>query len=384
MKKIIIFGGDGFLGWPLALRLKKLKYDVIIVDDFSRREYDKTLELRSLVPIAGPDARSETSRIKFYNIKIDQEYDKILSIFGEFNPDAVVHFAQQRSAPVSMFNNTTKVSTVVRNTSSTLNILEAVKNYNKNIHILHMGSMGVYGYNSAMPIEEGYDIDGKLLPVRPGSIYHLTKCYDQLTFEMYNRLYSLKITDLHQGVVWGSQTEETLKSPELLNRYDYDSFYGTVVNRFMAQCVAFEPLTVYGSGEHSRAFINLSDSVDCCISALTARKIYTDKVRIINQFTEILSINEVMHKIKHAGDKVYLKLRNPSYEDQFAVKVNNITDPRMDIVSPYSAINNSISRLLKTPPILLSDNIILDNCNFIGNYIKYYNKNQVIPKSFWA
>ena len=382
--KFIIFGGDGFLGWPLSLRLKNQGHDVVIVDDFSRREYDAELELRSLVPISSPELRSEISGINFHNIKVDQEYNKILSLFESFNPDAIVHFAQQRSAPVSMFNNKTKVSTVARNTSSTLNILEAVKSYNKDIHVLHMGSMGVYGYNSLVPIEEGYDIDGKLLSVRPGSIYHLTKCYDQLTFEMYNRLYSLKITDLHQGVVWGSQTDETLGSPELFNRYDYDSFYGTVVNRFMAQCVAFEPLTVYGSGKHSRAFINLSDSVDCCISALTAPKIYTDKVRIINQFTEILSINEVMHKIKHAGDKVYLKLRNPSYEDQFAVKVSNITDPRMDIVSPYSAINNSVHRLLKTPPILLSDDIILDNCNFIGNYIKYYNKNQVIPKSFWA
>lgn len=313
---VIVFGGDGFIGWPLSLRLKSLGHNVVVVDDFSRRTFDECFETNSLTDIESPEMRSTISGISFEKISIDTEFEKIKSLFERFKPNVCVHLAQQRSAPVSMYSPTTGMLTVTRNNGATVNILEAIKRVSPQTKLVHMGTMGVYGYSDSK-IGEGYEGE-TLAPMNPGSLYHLTKCHDQLTFQFYKKMYDLKIVDLHQGIVWGSQTKETTSHPALTNRFDYDSMYGTVLNRFICQRAKKTQLTVYGGGGQTRSFIHIEDSISACVNAI--EKDFDDKnVLIANQFTEIFSVLELALMV--GGEISHLKnprkeLENKDYQVQ--------------------------------------------------------------------
>lgn len=371
MKNVIVFGGDGFLGWPLSLRLKSQGYNVLIVDDFSRREYDNSFGMSSLVPIASPEEREAHSGIKFVNLKVDQSFKHLAELFQQFTPDAIVHFAQQRSAPISMYSPETRISTVSRNNTSTINLLELVRTTNPNIKILHMGTMGVYGYSSASVINEGYVGETKqLLPMNPGSVYHLTKCHDQLTFQLYQKLYGLDIVDLHQGIVWGSQTIDTLADEKLYNRYDYDSMYGTVFNRFMVQYLKKIPLTVYGNGNQKRAFIHISDSITSCVNALTLPKTL-DKVFIANQYSELLTVSDVANTIIGC-DKV---------KDN--VGIQHVDNPRIEETSDFLAVNEKWAKVLNTVPKIIEHKNIMQEIDFIHQYITHYDESLTLPNSKW-
>lgn len=371
MKNVIVFGGDGFLGWPLSLRLKTQGYNVLIVDDFSRRWYDKLFGMNSLVPIASPEERESHAGIKFLNLKVDQDFAKLVDVFERFAPDAVVHFAQQRSAPVSMHSTGSRISTIARNNTSTINILELVRTLNPTTKILHMGTMGVYGYSSASVISEGYVGDStQLLPMNPGSVYHLTKCHDQLTFQLYQKLYGLDIVDLHQGIVWGSQTTDTLDDKKLYNRYDYDSMYGTVFNRFMAQYLKRVPLTVYGDGNQKRAFIHINDSITSCVNALALPKA-SDKVFIANQYTELLTINEVANSIV-ASDII---------SDNAGIQY--VPNPRIETASDFSAVNDKWVKVLNTAPTVIQRKNIMQELDVINEYVNRYDDSLTLPKSKW-
>ena len=278
LKKVIVLGGDGFCGWPTALHLSDIGHEVIIVDNLSRRKIDVELGCDSLTPIAAIQDRCNVwnsvsgKRIKFKYIDVATEYAELLQLLKDEKPDSVVHFAEQRAAPYSMRTPKSKRYTVDNNLSGTNNLLCAIVESELDIHVVHLGTMGVYGYGtSGGEIPEGYlDVllpGGRpatiLHPAYPGSIYHLTKCLDALTFQFYNKNDGIRVTDLHQGIVWGTNTLQTVLDERLINRFDYDGDYGTVLNRFLMQASLNIPLTVYGTGGQTRAFIHISDTARC-------------------------------------------------------------------------------------------------------------------------
>jgi len=331
--KILVLGGDGFCGWPTSLHLSALGHEVAIVDNLSRRKIDIELECDSLTPIRPMGERLQAWKdasgrdIAFHNINVAENYRQFLDLLNDWRPDAIVHFAEQRSAPYSMKSSYHKRYTVDNNLNATNNVLAAIVESGQDIHVAHLGTMGVYGYGTAgMKIPEGYltvkveTDDGALIeneilyPANPGSIYHMTKTQDQLLFAFYNKNDGLRVTDLHQGIVWGTQTEQTRLDDRLINRFDYDGDYGTVLNRFLMQAAVDYPLTVHGTGGQTRAFIHIQDSVRCVQLALENPPQSDDRVHIYNQMTETHRVRDLAKMI---ADKTKTKidyLKNPRKE----------------------------------------------------------------------
>jgi len=332
--KVIVLGGDGFCGWPCAVNLAEQNHDVIIVDNLSRRKIDIDLEVESLTPISSITERLSAweeiggKPMRFLNMDISKQYQKLLNLLIEEKPDSVIHFAEQRAAPYSMKSSFTKRYTVDNNVNGTHNLLAAIVESNLDIHVVHLGTMGVYGYGShrGATIPEGYlkvevpQPDGSrfeeeiLHPASPGSVYHMTKTLDQLLFLYYNKNDLVRITDLHQGIVWGTNTEATLKDPRLTNRFDYDGDYGTVLNRFLMQAAIGYPLSVHGTGGQTRAFIHIKDSVKCVQLALENPPISGERVKIFNQMTESHQVGELAKKVASLTGADINYLPNPRNE----------------------------------------------------------------------
>lgn len=332
--KIIVLGGDGFCGWPTALHLSKLGHDVVIVDNLSRRNIDNELESNSLTPISPMSTRIEAwkeitgSVIEFQNFDLAREYDRLLHLLYHFKPEVIVHFAEQRAAPYSMKSERQKRYTVDNNLNATHNVLCAIVDSGLDVHVVHLGTMGVYGYGTAgMKIPEGYlkvqvvndmgEVTEKdiLYPTNPGSIYHLTKTQDQLFFAYYNKNDSVRVTDLHQGIVWGTNTSETGLDERLINRFDYDGDYGTVLNRFLMQAAIGHPLTVHGTGGQTRAFIHIQDTVKCIELAIDNPPASGDRVKIHNQMTETYRVRDLAKTVSKMTGASVDYLTNPRNED---------------------------------------------------------------------
>ncbi|MEO0013800.1 MAG: dependent epimerase/dehydratase family protein [Cyanobacteriota bacterium] len=346
--KVIILGGDGFCGWPTSLHLSNLNFEVIIVDNLSRRNIDNELEVSSLTPIAPIGQRLSTwknitgKEIKFCNLDIAEEYDRLLSLISSEKPDAIVHFAEQRAAPYSMKSSKHKRYTVNNNLNATNNLLCAIVESGLDIHLVHLGTMGVYGYGTAgMKIPEGYlDVEVVtdngdriqqeiLYPANPGSVYHMTKTQDQLFFYYYNKNDGIRVSDLHQGIVWGTNTPETLMDEKLVNRFDYDGDYGTVLNRFLMQAAIGYPLTVHGTGGQTRAFIHIKDTVRCVQLAIENPPQKDERVRILNQMTETHRVIDLAKMVAEmtGGEIAYLENpRNEAVENELFVKNQRFID----------------------------------------------------------
>jgi len=332
--KVIVLGGDGFCGWPCAVNLAEQNHDVIIVDNLSRRKIDIDLEVESLTPISSITERLSAweeiggKPMRFLNMDISKQYQKLLNLLIDEKPDSVIHFAEQRAAPYSMKSSFTKRYTVDNNVNGTHNLLAAIVESNLDIHVVHLGTMGVYGYGShrGATMPEGYlkvevpQPDGSrfeeeiLHPASPGSVYHMTKTLDQLLFLYYNKNDLVRITDLHQGIVWGTNTEATLKDPRLTNRFDYDGDYGTVLNRFLMQAAIGYPLSVHGTGGQTRAFIHIKDSVKCVQLALENPPKPGERVKIFNQMTESHQVGELAKKVASLTGANINYLPNPRNE----------------------------------------------------------------------
>jgi len=341
--KVIVLGGDGFCGWPTALHLSKVGHDVLIVDNMSRRNIDIELEAESLTPIKPMSVRLAAwkektgKQIEFRRMDVAHDFDRLLQLFNDYRPEAVVHFAEQRAAPYSMKSPWHKRYTVDNNLNATNNTLCAIVESGRDIHLVHLGTMGVYGYGSAgMKIPEGYlkvkleRDDGTLVerevlyPPNPGSIYHMTKTQDQLFFAYYNKNDAVRVTDLHQGIVWGTNTPETLLDERLVNRFDYDGDYGTVLNRFLMQAAVGYPLTVHGSGGQTRAFIHIRDTVRCIELAIKNPPKRGERVMILNQMTETHRVRDLAKMVSDlTGAKIEM-VRNPRVEaDENELFVDN-------------------------------------------------------------
>jgi len=332
--KVIVLGGDGFCGWPCAVNLAEQNHDVIIVDNLSRRKIDIDLEVESLTPIASITERLSAweeiggKPMRFINMDISKQYQKLLNLLIDEKPDSVIHFAEQRAAPYSMKSSFTKRYTVDNNVNGTHNLLAAIVESNLDIHVVHLGTMGVYGYGShrgatipegflkvEVPQPDGSRFEEEILhPASPGSVYHMTKTLDQLLFLYYNKNDLIRITDLHQGIVWGTNTDATLKDPRLTNRFDYDGDYGTVLNRFLMQAAIGYPLSVHGTGGQTRAFIHIKDSVKCVQLALENPPKPGERVKIFNQMTESHQVGELAKKIASLTGADINYLPNPRNE----------------------------------------------------------------------
>ena len=332
--KVFILGGDGFCGWPTSLHLSNLGHDVTIIDNLSRRDIENELEAQSLTPIAYMGTRlaawHEVSgrTIHFERLDVAKNYHRLLTLIQDEKPDAIVHFAEQRAAPYSMKSSAHKRYTVDNNLNATHNVLAAIVESGLDVHLVHLGTMGVYGYGTAgMKIPEGYlpievtTEDGTkvqqeiLYPANPGSIYHMTKTQDQLFFAYYAKNDRLRITDLHQGIVWGTHTPETDRDERLVNRFDYDGDYGTVLNRFLMQAAVGYPLTVHGTGGQTRAFIHIRDTVRCIQLALEHPPTRGERVKILNQMTETHRVRDLAQLVGNIAGAEVAFVPNPRNED---------------------------------------------------------------------
>jgi UDP-sulfoquinovose synthase len=339
--RILVLGGDGFCGWPASLQLSQAGHDVLIADNLSRRNIDNELEVSSLTPIQPISTRLRAWRevsgrtIEFCNLDVAQQYERFLAVLREYRPQTIVHFAEQRSAPYSMKSAWHKRYTVDNNLNATNNLLAAIVESGVDAHVVHLGTMGVYGYGTTGgSIPEGYltvkheTPDGTLKeleilhPANPGSIYHMTKTQDQLLFLFYNKNDGIRVTDLHQGIVWGTQTDETVKDERLINRFDYDGDYGTVLNRFLMQGAVGHPLTVHGTGGQTRAFIHIRDTVRCIQLAAENPPEHGKRVRILNQMTEVHRVRDLARMVaRFTGAEIRFQEnpRNEAAENELAV-----------------------------------------------------------------
>ena len=367
--RIIVLGGDGFCGWPTSLHLSDRGHDVVIVDNLSRRNIDNELEVASLTPIAPMTTRlrawQEVSgrEIAWHRFDVAEHYHRLLSLIKEERPDAIVHFAEQRAAPYSMKSSWHKRYTVNNNINATNNLLAAVVESGQDIHVVHLGSMGVYGYGTAgLRIPEGYlkvevrvDDDHRieqeiLYPPRPGSIYHLTKTQDQLLFAYYNSNDHVRVTDLHQGIVWGTQTEQTSRDERLINRFDYDGDYGTVLNRFLMQAAIGYPLTVHGTGGQTRAFIHIRNTVRCIELAITNPPALGDRVRIFNQMTETHRLRDLatlVSGLTGASIDYIENPRNEAEENELVVENRQFLDLGLDPITLQNGLLEEVADIAK-------------------------------------
>lgn len=340
--KIFVLGGDGFCGWPTSLYLSQHGHEVVILDNLSRRKIDIELEVDSLTPIRPIGERLRAWKevtgktIGFENVTVGENYTRLVDLLRDRKPDAIIHFAEQRAAPYSMKSPFHKRYTVNNNLSATNDVLCAIVESNIDAHLVHLGTMGVYGYGTAgMKIPEGYlrvTLDTEhgpkqheiLYPANPGSIYHMTKTQDQLFFYFYNKNDGVRITDLHQGIVWGTQTEETALDERLINRFDYDGDYGTVLNRFLMQAAIDYPMTVHGTGGQTRAFIHIQDTCRCIELAIHNAPRHGERVNILNQMTETHRVRDLARMIADmTGTKIQF-VRNPRVEsDENDLHVSN-------------------------------------------------------------
>lgn len=359
--RIFVLGGDGFCGWPTALHLSKNGHDVTIVDNLSRREIDAKLGLQSLTPITDMQERVAAWReltgriIHFEHLDIACEAPRLDTLVANGKPDAVVHFAEQRAAPYSMRGPDEKRYTVDNNISGTHNLLVALTQHSPDTHLVHLGTMGVYGYSgNGFSIPEGYldvavtDDHGQaqsreiLFPTKPGSVYHMTKSLDQLLFQFYAQNDALKITDLHQGIVWGTQTEETKLDPRLINRFDYDGEYGTVLNRFLVEAAIGHPLTVHGTGGQTRAFIHIRDTVRCIELAVGSPPQRGEKVNILNQVAETLTVIDLAKLVS----------------DRTGAEIAHVPNPRAEAAENELVVSNETFLALGLDPTLLDSALL--------------------------
>jgi UDP-sulfoquinovose synthase len=305
--RILVLGADGYLGWPTALHLSHRGHEVGAVDNFVRRQYDYELGTSSLVPIAHLQRRvqvwdqvSGLTVEPFIGDLTDAAF--VSATVRAFRPDAIVHFAEQRSAPYSMIDRSHAVYTQMNNVVGTLNLLYAIAEIDPSIHLVKLGTMGEYGTPN-IDIEEGFieithrgRTDVLPFPKQPGSFYHLSKVHDSHNITFACRIWGLRATDLNQGIVYGQATDETVLHPDLATRFDYDGVFGTVLNRFCTQAVAGHPLTVYGAGGQTRGMLDIRDTLACVELAVT-NPAEEGEFRVFNQFTESFSIRELADKV---------------------------------------------------------------------------------------
>jgi UDP-sulfoquinovose synthase len=381
-KRVMVVGGDGYCGWATALHLSKLGYPVAIVDNLIRRHWDATHGLSTLTPIASIEARIEAwqrisgKTIELYVLDV-ADYEPLAAAIEDFQPDSIVHFGEQRSAPFSMIDRKHAVMTQTVNVTGTLNILFAMRDIVPNAHLVKLGTMGEYGTPN-IDIEEGYieiEHNGRRdvlpYPKQPGSFYHLSKVHDSDNISFACRIWGLRATDLNQGVVYGN-ADETAGDPLLLNRFDYDGLFGTVLNRFCVEAVIGHPLTVYGAGGQTRSFIDLRDTV-ACIELSIANPPDPGRLQIFNQFTEMFGVLDLAERVHRVAQRRGL-----------AAKIEHQDNPRVEREAHYYNAKNTSLIGLGLQPHLLDDTTIGTMLDLAETYRDRIDLRLIAPQVKWA
>jgi UDP-sulfoquinovose synthase len=380
--KVLVIGGDGYCGWATALYLSNKGYEVAILDNLVRRHWDMELCVETLTPIAPIQARIQrwkdlTGKSIELFIGDINNYEFLKQSMLKFEPTAVVHFGEQRSAPFSMIDREHAVLTQVNNVVGTLNLLYVMHEHFPDCHLVKLGTMGEYGTPN-IDIEEGYitiEHNGRKdtlpYPKQPGSFYHLSKVHDSHNIHFACRIWGLRATDLNQGVVYGVLTEETGMDELLINRLDYDGVFGTALNRFCIQAAVGHPLTVYGAGGQTRGFLDIRDTVRC-IEIAVNNPADVGEFRVFNQFTEMFSVGDLAMMVKKAGTSLGLN-----------VEIKHLENPRVEKEEHYFNAKNTNLLELGLQPHLLSDSLIDSLLNFSVKYKDRVDEKQILPKVKW-
>lgn len=380
--KIAILGGDGYCGWATALYLSKRGHSIAIVDNFVRRQWDHDLGVQTLTPIRPLAERVDVWRRLTGNIiEVFEgdvtDYDFLASTIETFEPDAVVHFAEQRSAPYSMIDREHAIFTQTNNVVGTLNLLFAIRELRPDCHLVKLGTMGEYGTPN-IDIEEGYitiEHNGRKdvlpYPKQPGSFYHLSKVHDSNNIMFTCKVWKLRATDLNQGVVYGTMTDEVALDNALINRFDYDEVFGTVLNRFCVQAAIGQPLTVYGKGGQTRGFLDIRDTVRC-IEIACEKPAMPGECRVFNQFTERFSVLELARLVEDAGEKLGLRIR-----------IDHLPDPRVEEEEHYYNAKHSRLVDLGLKPHQLSEALLDSLLNIALKYRDRVDASVMLPQVNW-
>lgn len=380
--KVLVIGGDGYCGWATALHLSNRGYEVGILDSLVRRHWDAKLGVDTLTPIASIHHRIQrwqdlTGKSIDLFVGDITDYDFLIKTLRQFEPEAIVHFGEQRSAPYSMIDREHAVLTQVNNVVGTLNLLYAMKEDFPDCHLVKLGTMGEYGTPN-IDIEEGYitiEHNGRKdtlpYPKQPGSFYHLSKVHDSHNIHFACKIWGIRATDLNQGVVYGVLTDETGMDEMLINRLDYDGVFGTALNRFCIQAAIGHPLTVYGKGGQTRGFLDIRDTVRCVELAI-ANPADAGQFRVFNQFTELFSVGDLAMMVKKAGTALGL-----------SVEVNHLENPRIELEQHYFNAKNTKLLDLGLQPHFLSDSLLDSLLNFATKYKNRVDDRQILPKVSW-
>ena len=380
--RVLILGGDGYLGWPTALRFSARGHEVSVVDDFSRRRWHEEAGTGSLTPIAGLDERiavwKERSGEEIRSfVGPVQDGDFLDGVVAETKPDAVVHYGQQPSAPYSMISRETAVETQQANVVGNLNLLFAMRDHVPDAHLVKLGTMGEYGQPN-IDIEEGYiEIEHRgrkdtlPFPKLPGSLYHCSKVHDSTNIHFACRTWGLRATDLNQGVVYGIETDETVLDERLCTRFDYDEIFGTVLNRFCLQTVIGHPLTVYGAGHQTRGFLNIRDTL-ACVELAALNPAERGEFRVFNQFTEQFSVIDLAHLVKHSAEHL-----------GYSVEIQHVDNPRVEKEEHYyNAIHTKLLDL-GLEPTLLGEELVESMIHTIERYKDRVIESSIDPRTRW-
>jgi UDP-sulfoquinovose synthase len=380
--RVLILGGDGYLGWPTALRFSARGHEVAVVDNFSRRRWHREHGTDSLTPIRDLDERIDAWReisgeqIRRY-VGAVEDGDFLDEVVAETLPDAVVHYGEQPSAPYSMMSRERAVETQHTNVIGTLNLLFSLRDHVPDCHLVKLGTMGEYGTPN-IDIEEGFiEIEHKgrrdtlPFPKMPGSLYHCSKVHDSTNLHFACRTWGLRATDLNQGVVYGIETDETVRDERLITRFDYDEIFGTVLNRFCLQAVIGHPLTVYGSGGQTRGFLNIRDTLQC-VELAVANPAERGEFRVFNQFTEQFSVAELAELVKRAGEHL-----------GYSVQIDHVDNPRIELEDHYYNATHTKLLDLGLQPTLLGEELVESMIHAIERYKGHVIESSIDPHTRW-
>jgi UDP-sulfoquinovose synthase len=380
--KILVLGGDGYCGWPTSLHLSAAGHEVVIVDNFVRRTIDHELGAQSLTPITDPKERVRAwQEVSGHTIGLEfgdlLDWESVSELMQRHQPDALVHFAEQRAAPYSMIDRRHAVYTQHNNVIGTLNVLFAINEFAPDCHLVKLGTMGEYGTPS-IDIEEGYieiEHNGRKdtlpYPKMPGSWYHLSKVHDSHNIHFACRIWGTRATDLNQGVVYGTVTPQAERDPRLINRFDYEEVFGTVLNRFCIQAAIGHPLTVYGKGGQTRGFLDIRDTVRC-VELAVENPAERGEFRVFNQFTEEFSVGQLAEMVVDAAGKLGIEAR-----------VENVPNPRVEKEEHYYNAKHTKLLDLGLEPHYLSDSLLDSLLNIAVEYRDRVDVDHIMPQVDW-
>lgn len=380
---VLILGGDGYLGWPTAMAFAAKGHTVTVVDNYLRRDIARETSSEPLLETPNLNRRAEIfEALSGFSITVrigdcaDQQF--VAGVVSEVAPEVLIHYAEQPSAPYSMRDRRSADLTLKNNLGTTFAVIWAVLEHAPECHIIKLGTMGEYGTPN-IDIEEGWlEVTHKerthkfLYPRQAGSLYHTTKVLDTDLLWFYVRLYGLRVTDLMQGPVYGIETEESMLSSDLLPNFHYDDIFGTVVNRFLVQAVAGVPLTVYGKGGQTRGYLNLKDTLQC-VELAAQNPADVGELRILNQLTEVFSVNEIAARIQKVGK-----------EKGLDVEIKSIENPRKELEDHYYNVNHSGLLKLGLKPNFLTDEVVAKMLEVIINNREKIDHSKIMPRVRWS